>query len=353
MGTKAKVRKKSGDILAPKGVQNDWTKLLDQVKENPVLYAVAAGFVVLCLLAGVIYRNHGRAGAQAAYTELAKALDTEDPAVRATELAAVAQGAAPVKPEALYLEGESRFESKDLDAAKTAFEQLRQQFPDFEHTPDAVEGLGYIAENAGNLQDALAMYKEVLEKWPASLAARRQQMNIGRVNEKLENWADAMAAYQAQADGYADSGFNADALAAVERLKREHPELVPAETAPAESTEAAVDAAPAAESAPEAPAADPAPAATPAPETPAVEPAPAATPAPEAPAVEPAPVATPAPEAPVVEPAPAATPAPEAPAVEPAPAATPAPEAPAVEPAPAATPAPEAPAVEPAPTPAP
>jgi tetratricopeptide (TPR) repeat protein len=268
VATKAKPRKKAPDILDRPVVKTDWLKLIDQVKANPLMYGGGAAFLLLCILAGIVYRVSATEGSRDSATKIAKAVETEDPALRANELDQLAKSKGKVAAEALYLKGEAFLEAKEYDNARGAFDSVRSQYPDSAYAPNAVEGIGFISETNGKLEDAIASYKEVMEKWASSFAARRQQFNIGRCQEVLEKFPEAVAAYKDQKDSFPGSSVAKEADKALERLKKSHPDLFPKEEAPAipaapAGTEAK-PAAPAPESVPapkvEAPAAPAAPA---------------------------------------------------------------------------------------------
>lgn len=256
MATKAKAPKKSGpDILDQQAVRNDWEKIVEQIKQNPLLYGAAAAFVLLCVVAGIFFRMGSDAKVRAEMTAFSKAMNNEDPAIRATELGSLVQGKSEMAGTALYMMGESLYEAKKYEEAKQAFERLRSEFPNSKHLPDAVEALGYIAENGDQNDQALACYKEIVEKWPNSFTRRRQEMNIGRVQEKLNNLADAVKAYQAQADQFPGASVEKEAKAALDRLQKTNPELFPAPAQP--ETQTTENAAPATLPASAEPAAEP------------------------------------------------------------------------------------------------
>lgn len=246
MATKIKSnKKKAPDILDTPARSNDVDKFVRKFKENPVMYVAAAGFVVVCIIAGFAFRTFSQSSAKSAMTKLAQAMETEDPALRATELESAAKG--PVAAEAIYMMGEAAFDAKEYDKAKAAFERVRKEFSNAPFVPDAVEGLGAIAENAGQFDQAIASYKEIIEKWPTSFAKRRQQMNIARCQEAAGNLKDAIAAYKAQVQEFPGSSLEKDANTALDRLRASNPDLFPKEEPkPAEdAAKAAPDAAPA------------------------------------------------------------------------------------------------------------
>ena len=209
--------------------QSDLTALSEYVKENPLISAAAVAFIVLCALAGLFYRVGTDVRAKEATTEYAQALANEDPALRAAQLAAVADTSGPWQAEALYMMGEAAFQAHDFEKAQTAFERVRQQFPEEPFTPDAVEGLGNIEENNGNYEAALALYREVQSKWSGSFASLRQEINIARCHERMGNMDEAVRFYQAQASAFPDSSVAAQAERALDRLRLTHPALFPEE----------------------------------------------------------------------------------------------------------------------------
>jgi len=226
VATKAKPKKKrTPDILDQTVDKSDWAKLLEQIRENPVMYGAAAAFVLLAVLAGLVFRLSGTAKARAQMTQLARAVATQDPALRVMELEPLAEGKGEIGPEALYLLGEAAFEAKDYAQAREVFARLRQDFPESHFIPNAVEGLGQVSENAQQYDDALTAYKEIIDKWPQSFARRRQDLNIARCHERLDNLAEAVAAYQALINQFPGSSFEGEARAALDRLRSTHPHL--------------------------------------------------------------------------------------------------------------------------------
>ena len=230
MATKAKQNRKKADILDQATGKGDREKLIDHIRQNPTLYGACAAFVLLCVVATSLYRVRGDTGRREEMTEFARAVASEEPATRMAELEAVVGAAAgATTARGLYMLGEAAYEAKEYDKARETFERLRQEYPESSSVPDAVEGLGNIADNADDYAGAIAAYTEILEKWPNSVAARRQQLNIGRCHEELEQFAKAIAAYQAQLERVADSVFNTEAEAALDRLRESHPDLFPEE----------------------------------------------------------------------------------------------------------------------------
>jgi tetratricopeptide (TPR) repeat protein len=127
--------------------------------------------------------------------------------------------------------GETAFRAGETEKARDAFTRLRETYPQYEHTPDGVEGLGYIEEGAKAHDEALKLYREVQEKWPNSFTARRQPFNIGRALEAKEDLAGAVAAYREQLTTFPASVVARHAQSAIDILRANHPELFPEEAA--------------------------------------------------------------------------------------------------------------------------
>ncbi len=253
--------------------KSDFAALLAHVQLHPWTYIGTVGFVIVVLIVTGLYRLSQKSAYERSASELARALDVQDPTERATALAKIAEGGSALSARALYLQGESALEAGDTDGARKAFIKLRESFPDFEFVPEAVEGLGLIQEDAGAFAQARAVYEEISTKWPDSAAAKRQPFNIARCLEGEKNLPGAIGKYQEQLEVFPGSTIAQRAQMRLTELRAEHPELFPAET-----TAAA------------------APAVTPSATTTEPVVVPAATPATDAPATETAPT-VPAPSA--------------------------------------------------------
>ncbi|MBN2307889.1 MAG: tetratricopeptide repeat protein [Candidatus Hydrogenedentes bacterium] len=221
----------------------DLDTLTKSIQENPVAYGIALVFIMAVVAAGLLYRAHSVARDTDLATEYAQALENEEDEAVVAALEPVAESRGTITPHAVYMLGEAAFRSNDYDKARAAFERVRLEFPDSDFVPDAVEGLGFIAEAQGDTQTALDRYREILDNWPGSFTARRQQLNIGRVLEGLGNAADAVVAYREQVSAFPESHVAEQAREALDRLNRAHPELFEppavAEAPPAAEADAA------------------------------------------------------------------------------------------------------------------
>ena len=241
-----KVKRNAPDILEESGrKKNDWQQLVEQVRTHPYLYGSIIVFVILCIVLGSVYRISSSGKSRKETTQFAMAMDKEKAAERAEALQPVAAGSSTLSAKSLYIEGESFIEAKEFDKAKEAFEQVRSKYPDAPEVPGAVEGLGFLLENKGDYEGALARYKEVAEKWPGSLVSRHQDLNIGRCLEHLGKFEEADKSYTALLEKYVGSGFENETKMAQEKLREAHPELVPKQAVPAEQAAPAAAATPA------------------------------------------------------------------------------------------------------------
>lgn len=216
MATKAKRKLAVEQPLldAPRG---DWHDLADRISENPLFFIGAVLFVIVAAIAGWLIRVYQTSANQEFATEYARALDAEDEAAVITALEPLANE----KQEALYMLGETAFAAGELEKAKDAFTRIRQEHPDSPFVPDAVEGLGFIAENNGDYDEAKRQYQDVLDNWPESFAAKRQQLNIGRCEEAAGNTEAAIDAYRAQTLAFPNSRVANRASSMMARLQAE------------------------------------------------------------------------------------------------------------------------------------
>ncbi len=229
-------------LFDEKPKQDDLAQLWQDIQERPLLYAGIVAFLIVCLLAGFLYRANAVSNRKDLMTAYAQALDKEAPADQYAALEPLSQTAAKNNDEVVYVTGETAYRAGQYDNAKTAFERMRNEFKDSPYTPDAVEGLGYIAENAKDYDNALAYYKEVRDTWGSSFAARRQPMNIAKMEERRGRLAEALAAYREQMQLFAGSSLADEASAALTRLEKSNPDLFPKAEAPAPPAPAGAEA---------------------------------------------------------------------------------------------------------------
>jgi tetratricopeptide (TPR) repeat protein len=200
MATKAKQTPNHEQPL-PEPSKGDWHDLADRVAENPLIYVGAGLFIIVAAITGWLIRVYQMSEHQAFATEYARAFDNQDKAEIVTALKPLAEE----KQEALYMLGETAYMTGDFETAADAFTRMRQDHPDSPFVPDAVEGLGFIAESNKDFAEAKQHYQDVIENWPGSFAAKRQQFNIGRCEQTAGNTEAAIDAYRAQSLAFPNS----------------------------------------------------------------------------------------------------------------------------------------------------
>jgi TolA-binding protein len=145
-------------------------------------------------------------------------------------LGEITKGSSKYLAEALYMQGHAALDSEDYETAEFAFSTLREKHPDFEFTPDGVEGLGAIHEILGDYTAAIAVYKDIQAIWPDSFAARRQPFNLARCHEENDNEEEALAAYENQLNVFPGSNVAAHAQQKIDELHTRNPTLALAPT---------------------------------------------------------------------------------------------------------------------------
>ena len=236
MARRRKIRKtRASAPLVTEERRDSLQRWIDHVNENRLLYVVCAVFIVVCAIGGGAYSIRAAVGGQELATDYAQAvLDIEDPEARVGELERVSGERGVWSAESLYVMAESAIRARQYDRAEEAFRRVREEYPDSSYVPRSVEGLAFLAENAGDFEKALRGYQEVSEKWGGTFAGRCQSFNIGRVKEALEDLDGAIEAYQAQVELFPGSVLAGKSQKALGRLQDEHPELFPEEAPPGE-----------------------------------------------------------------------------------------------------------------------
>ena len=206
---------------------------LEHVVANPAIYALSIVLVLVLAILGLAYSASQHSKDVRIMTDYAHAIAEQKPEDQLAKLEARAGKAGRWNAEITYVIGETAIAVEEYVRAKQAFAQVIAEYSNSEFVPRAVDGLGFLAENAGNFQEALGKYQEVLSKWPNTLMGKRENLNIGRVQESLGNFADAKAAYEAQLTAFPDSLAAEDAQKGLDALKASHPDLFPAPPAEA------------------------------------------------------------------------------------------------------------------------
>ena len=238
-----------------------------------MLYVGGVLFVLFCIVAGLLIRVNRAEATGKITSRYVEASLEKDPATRVAKLEEALKNSGDWTPEMTYVMGETAIEAQQYDKAKAAFETVRDKFAKSDFADRAISGLGFLEENAGNLDGAIKIYEQLARDYPKGLATKRAPYEIGRLQEEQGRLPEAIKAYQQQQEGFPESGSAQKAEGALKRLKEAHPELFPEEKKPEEAAAAA-----------------PAPAVNPVPAAPAPAAAPAVV---AAPAEQPAAPATP------------------------------------------------------------
>jgi tetratricopeptide (TPR) repeat protein len=218
--TQASVQRKK-----PKG---DFEGLLRHIQDNPMMYVGGVVFLAVAVLAGILFRMSTDLTEQSLASDYARALDQQDALLRLAELDKIAGRKGDLAAEIAYMTGEAAYEAREYDRAAAAYERVRSDFADSAYLADALEGLGYVAEEQARYDAAIAFYEQAGQV-PESFASRIQPYNIGRVRERLDQFPEALAAYENQTLTFPSSQASVRATAAIARLRTSHPELFPSE----------------------------------------------------------------------------------------------------------------------------
>lgn len=201
-------------------VAEDTKALVDHIAENPLLYAAAAGFVVLCVIAGIFIVFSRQSAARAELTQLGRAVVNDDPALQAAQLEPLSRGPGDIAATAAYLAGEAEIKAQNYAKAEEYLQRVVNEFADSEYAPNAMEALGFLAENRGDYEAALQRYQQINEKWPDSFMARVAPARVGRVLENLDREKEAVDAYCDQFRRFPRSWTTSTAMSAIDSLAK-------------------------------------------------------------------------------------------------------------------------------------
>lgn len=195
------------------------------IQENPGMWIASILIVVVVFASSAAFRLKGEINAREQASAYAAATDLQDPIERIAALGVIADSDSRYATEARYLEGFTAMNEGDFATAEAAFTDIRENNPNFEFAPDALEGLGAIKESNGDYAGAIAIYNEVATSWPNTFAARRQPFNIGRSHDLNGNTEEAIKAFQEQLAQFPDSNVAQRASLELSRLQAENPGL--------------------------------------------------------------------------------------------------------------------------------
>ncbi|HOJ69203.1 MAG TPA: tetratricopeptide repeat protein [Candidatus Hydrogenedentes bacterium] len=211
----------------------DLERLYKHVLENPWLYVGGVVFVIVCVLAGIAAQAVTRNNAARSAEEYVRAALKEDPAARMDMLAAAAENAGKWSDETLYLAGEAALEAENYEKAREFFNTLCEKYPRSIYVPRAKDGLAFIEEGQGNVAQALESYKKLVLDFPTDYLVQLRWYDIGRLQEKAGNLQEAVESYRRQTEVFPETTAARRAQGALDRLKKDHPDLFPEEQKPA------------------------------------------------------------------------------------------------------------------------
>ena len=217
--------KKAKQAIEELEQKNDFSALIDQVKEKPWHYAAGAGFVLLCALAGLLYKASNVAADKELATAYARTLDITNSEELVQALQPLAEMKGALLPEVLNRLGSAAFDAGQYEVARGAYERIEKEYPKSELAPVAIEGLGLIQEEGKDFEGASARYQEVMDRWPESPVALRQPINVARCREKLGDVAGAVDKYREQVGVFPLSTVASKAQTALARLRVTNPDL--------------------------------------------------------------------------------------------------------------------------------
>lgn len=116
-------------------------------------------------------------GVTSAYRAAIKLLEEGKAGDAATTLQTITQDHAAhvLAPNAHYWLGEIAYDARDYAAAITFFQNVLDRYPKSNKAPDALLKMGKCRERMGQIEQAMETYREVMQKFPDSRAAKLAQ----------------------------------------------------------------------------------------------------------------------------------------------------------------------------------
>ena len=128
-----------------------------------------------------------------------------------------------LRPDALFYLGHAYFEiaNNSIMTAISAYEELRDKYPQFDRLPLVTFRLGYFYGLAGDSNKATTCFQEFLQKWPnykdsdGKLFAPEALSQIAQIYLATEHYTDAIATYQTLVENFPDYMLPAANLLAI------------------------------------------------------------------------------------------------------------------------------------------
>lgn len=176
------------------------TRLESTLKGN-YQHAVIVGVIILFAIVFVpVYRHYSQARQAEALRAVEQALASETIEARLSLLQNVVDeyGSTLSGVRALYHLGNAYYESGQYDPARQRYEQFLRKYPRAQFSPNAQEGLAYVAESEGKFDEAVKHYMTLIEIYGDSYLAQHAWYNIGRCYEQTGDWVGAIDGYEKQ-----------------------------------------------------------------------------------------------------------------------------------------------------------
>ena len=107
--------------------------------------------------------------------------------------------------ETLYTLGRTKLEERSAAAARAAFENFLEQYPQHERAPDAQIAIGESYVMDDDLEEAVAAFEKVSSAYPTSARAPESLYRAGQISEQRKRTSDARRFYNLIVTRYADS----------------------------------------------------------------------------------------------------------------------------------------------------
>jgi tol-pal system protein YbgF len=107
--------------------------------------------------------------------------------------------------ETLYSLGRTKLEERSAAAARAAFQNFLEQYPQHERAPDAQIAIGESYVMDDDLEEAVAAFEKVSSAYPTSARAPESLYRAGQISEQRKRTSDARRFYNLVVTRYADS----------------------------------------------------------------------------------------------------------------------------------------------------
>ena len=220
-----KIRRKKARAPRIRSVDEDvpaFLKGIERFVKERYQHAAVLGVVVLFAIVFVsVYFHYSRKRQAEALRAVEQALASETVEARLPLLQDVVDeyGGTLFGVRASYYLGDAYYESRQYDLARKCYDDYLRKYPRAEFSPNALEGLAYVAESEGKFEEAIEHHRKLAETYGDSYIAQHAWYNIGRCYEQTGNWASAADAYERQISLYPMSAWSGKADARLGEIR--------------------------------------------------------------------------------------------------------------------------------------